>query len=273
MRRYMIKNPEPVEQKKLVLSQQQGNIGIVTMNDYRRHNALSAELVQGIIEAFDVFETAKVRVIILRALPGVKVWSAGHNIKEIPVDGQDPITWNAPFVKLLHRVRNLPMPVIGMIEGSVWGGACDLAVTCDMLVGTATATFAITPAKLGISYNTAGVNHFLGVLPIHIVKQMLFTAQSLSAEDAYRLGLLNSLVTPEKLVETTLQMAEDVASRAPMAIRVLKLELQRLTDGPGISPGDFEEIQSYRRDAFRSEDFKEGVKSFFEKRPPVFTGK
>ena len=70
-----------------------------------------------------------------------------------------------------------------------------------------------------------------------------------------------------------MQMAEEIASRAPLAVRVLKLEMQRLTDGPGISPGDFEEIQSLRREAYRSKDFKEGIKSFFEKRPPVFTGK
>ena len=269
----MEKKTESVEHKPMALSQLQNHIGIVTMNDRRTLNSLSSELVQGVLDAFDHFEASKARVIILRALPDVKVWSAGHNIKEILVDGEDPIPWNAPFETLLHRVRNLPMPVIGMIEGSVWGGACDLAMTCDMLVGTPTATFAITPAKLGISYNTAGVNHFLGVLPIHIVKQMLFTAQPLSAEDAYRLGLLNSLVEPKKLEATTMQMAEEIASRAPLAVRVLKLEMQRLTDGPGISPGDFEEIQSLRREAYRSEDFKEGIKSFFEKRPPVFTGK
>ena len=269
----MKKNPESEEQKPIALSQLQDHIGIITMNDSRKLNSLSSELVYGILDAFDSLEASKARVIILRALSETKVWSAGHNLKEIPLDGQDPIPWNAPFEKLLHRVRNLPMPIIGMIEGSVWGGACDLAMTCDMLVGTPTATFAITPAKLGISYNTAGVNHFLGVLPIHIVKQMLFTAQPLLAEDAYRLGLLNSLVEPEKLEETTMQLAEEIASRAPMAIRVLKLEMQRLTDGPGISPGDFEEIQCLRRDAYMSEDFKEGISSFFEKRSPVFTGK
>lgn len=269
----MEKIPELVEQIPLAVSQLQDHIGIVTMNDSRTLNSLSSKLVQGILDAFDHFEASKARVIILRALPAVKVWSAGHNIKEISLDGQDPIPWNAPFEKLLHRVQDLPMPVIGMIEGSVWGGACDLAMTCDMLVGTPTASFAITPAKLGISYNTAGVNHFLGVLPIHIVKQMLFTAQPLSAEDAYRLGLLNNLVEPERLEETTMQMAEEIASRAPLVVRVLKLEMQRLTDGPGISAGDFEEIQSLRRDAYRSEDFKEGIQSFFEKRSPVFTGK
>lgn len=261
------------EDKLIVLSELRDNIGIVTMNNSSKLNSLSSELVQGILEAFDLFEEGKARVVILRALPGVKVWSAGHNIKEIPVDGQDPVTWNVPFEKLLHRVQDLPMPVIGMIEGSVWGGACDLAMTCDILVGAPTATFAITPTKLGLSYNTAGVNHFLGVLPVHIIKQMLFTAQPLSAEDAYRLGLLNSLVEPEKLEVTAVKIAEEIVSRAPLAIRVLKQEMQKLMKGPGLSPDEYEEIQDLRRNAYRSEDFREGIRSFFEKRNPVFTGK
>ena len=261
------------EQKPAVLSQLQDDIGIVTMNTNRKLNSLSSELVQGILDEFDRFEKSNARVIILRALPGTKVWSAGHNIKEIPVDGQDPVTWNVPFERLLHRVRNISMPVIGMIEGSVWGGACDLAMTCDILVGTPTATFAITPVKLGLSYNTAGVNHFMGVLPIHIIKQMLFTAQPLKAEDAYRFGLLNDLIEADKLEEATLKIAKEITSKAPLAVRVLKREMKSLTNGPGLSPDEFEEIQGLRRDAYRSEDFKEGIKSFFEKRTPVFSGK
>ena len=267
------KNTEMDRANSLTLHETVGHVGVVTMNNGKRLNALGSELVQGILDSFDRFETSEIRAVILRALPGVKVWSAGHNIKEIPLDGQDPITWNVPFEMLLHRVRNFPAPIIGMIEGSVWGGACDLAMTCDIVVGTPTATFAITPVKLGLSYNTAGVNHFLGVLPVHIVKEMLFTAQPLSAEDAYRLGLLNRLVEPDELETAAMGIAEDIASRAPLAVRVVKKEMQRLTAGPVISPDDFEEIQGLRRAAYRSEDFKEGIRSFFEKRNPVFTGK
>ena len=155
--------------KDLVQTRLTDDVGIITMNHPHKLNCFSTELVAGILKAFDDFEKARVHVIILRAYPGAKVWSAGHNIKEIPLDGQDPLSWNIPFERLLRQVRNCPVPVIGMIEGSVWGGACDLAMTCDLLVGTPTATFAITPAKLGLSYNTAGLTHFLGVLPLHII--------------------------------------------------------------------------------------------------------
>jgi methylmalonyl-CoA decarboxylase len=267
------KKSETKGQNSLTLHEVVDHVGIVTMNNGSKLNTLSSQMVRGILDSLSRFESMDIHAVILRAASGARVWSAGHNINEIPLDGQDPVNWNVPFEKLLHRVRNFPMPIIGMIEGSVWGGACDLAMTCDILAGTSSSTFAITPAKLGLSYNTAGVNHFLGVLPVHIVKEMLFTAQPLSAEDAYRLGLLNRLVEPDQLEKTAMKIAEDIASRAPLAVRVLKKEMQRLTAGPGISPDDFEEIQGLRRIAHRSDDFQEGIKSFFEKRKPVFTGK
>ena len=267
------KKSETKGQNSLTLHEVVDHVGIVTMNNGSKLNTLSSQMVRGILDSLSRFESMDIHAVILRAASGARVWSAGHNINEIPLDGQDPVNWNVPFEKLLHRVRNFPMPIIGMIEGSVWGGACDLAMTCDILAGTSSSTFAITPAKLGLSYNTAGVNHFLGVLPVHIVKEMLFTAQPLSAEDAYRLGLLNRLVEPDQLEKTAMKIAEDIASRAPLAVRVLKKEMQRLTAGPGISPDDFEEIQGLRRIAYRSDDFQEGIKSFFEKRNPVFTEK
>ena len=105
------------------------------------------------------------------------------------------------------------------------GAACDLAVTCDLAIGTPKTTFAITPVKIGVSYNTEGMSHFLGVLPLHVVKEMVFTGDPLSAEDAYRFGLLNRLVEPEKLEETTMTIARTIASRAPLAVAVVKAEL------------------------------------------------
>jgi methylmalonyl-CoA decarboxylase len=248
------------------------NIGIATISN-PPVNSLSSNVCDQLLESFDEFEKAHVRVVIIRANPTTKIWSAGHDIHEIPLDGHDAVTWTTGFERVLHRVRNCAVPVIAMLHGSVWGAACDLAVTCDLAIGTPQTTFAITPVKLGISYNTAGMSHFLGVLPLHIIKEMVFTGNPLSAEDAYRFGLLNRLVSPEKLEATTMEIAETIASRAPLAVSVVKAELSSLSRGAPMSADEFEFIQEARRAAFRSDDLKEGVKAFFEKRAPVYQGK
>jgi len=256
----------------LLTSEIKENIGIAVLNDPHKANCLSSPLLQGLLRAFDHFEAEKVRVVIIRAYPGAKIWSAGHDLREIHPDGTDPLSYDEPFEQVLHRVIAFPVPVIGMIEGSVWGGACDLAMTCDILVGTPTASFAITPAKIGIAYNTAGLNHFIGVLPTHIIKEMLFTGEPISAQEAHNLGLLNKLVEADQLEETTMTMARTIANRAPLVVQLLKKEMRRLTAGRAMSADEFEELQGLRRRTYRSKDFKEGVQAFFEKRPPDFTG-
>lgn len=264
----MAENPA----RPVILSVIAENIGIATISK-PPVNPLSVDVCAGLLEAMDEFERARVRVVILRADPNAEVWSAGHDLREIPLDGQDSVHWATGFVRVLQRVRHSPMPVVAMLHSSVWGAACDLAFTCDLAVGTPKTTFAITPVKIGISYNTEGMSHFLGVLPLHVVKEMVFTGDPLSAEDAYRFGLLNRLVEPEELEETTMSIARKIASRAPLAVAAVKAELRSLTAGIPMSAHEFESIQLVRRAAFRSDDLKEGVQAFFEKRPPVFQGK
>ena len=262
---------DSIQRQPLVTTKISNNIGWVTFSN-PPVNALSHDVCSGLVAAIDECEKANVRAVVLGTNPKSKIWSAGHDIKEIPLDGQDPLPWTAGLEQLLHRVRNCKAPVIAMVHASVWGGACDLTATCDMVVGTPLATFAITPVKLGISYNTGGLTHFAGILPLHIVKEMLFTGDPISAEDARRYGMLNRLVEPERLEETTMQLAGVIASRAPLAVTVLKAELRSLTAGARMSCDEFELIQSARRTAFRSDDLKEGVKAFFAKRSPVFQG-
>lgn len=247
-------------------------IGVITMNNPSQANAFSTELVAGMLAAMDEMEQNGIRVLVLRAYPGARVWSSGHNISEINFNGQDPLHCEVPFEMLIKRIRHYPAPVIAMIEGTVWGGACELALCCDLLVATPATSFAISPAQLGLPYNIAGVAHFLEVLPLHIIKELFFTAKPLSAADAWRYGLLNRLVEVEYLEETAMQLARNIAGNAPLVLTILKRELEALTDGPSLDPRFFEEIQCLRTRAYNGYDFREGVTAFFEKRPPQFIG-
>src|SRR5512143_2836983 len=129
-----------------------------------------------LMETLNAFEAARLRVVVLRAAPGAPVWSAGHEIGELSRDGSDPLRYHDPLERALRAVRRFPAPVLGMIHGSVWGGATDLALSCDLLIGDSTASFAITPVNLGLPYNASGILNVVNRVGVHVAKQLFFTA-------------------------------------------------------------------------------------------------
>ena len=254
-----------------VLTELKGGIGIITLNNVERRNCLSEAMLGGIEQSIHAMTEKRARAVILRAPKGSKVWSAGFDIRELPDPGHDPLGYNDDLAVALRAVQNCPVPVIAMIEGSVWGGACDLAVTCDMVIGTASATFAITPAKLGVPYTTTGLMRFIGAMPMHIVKELFFTAQPISAARALELGILNHLVEPEELEPFTLSLVSKIIENSPLAISVLKEQLRVLGNSFPMSPETQERIQGLRRMVYQSPDYSEGKQAFIEKRKPHFS--
>jgi methylmalonyl-CoA decarboxylase len=128
------------------------NIGVITLNNPLKRNALSTELINDLCAALEEMRQQEVRVVILRAPAGSKVFSSGHDVRELPTNGRDPMTYNDPLRRVIRTIELFPVPVIAMIEGSVWGGACELVMSCDLIVSADDSTFAITPAKLGMPY-------------------------------------------------------------------------------------------------------------------------
>ena len=246
----------------------------ITMAHTERRNALSGDMLGQLSEALGRAGEDGARAVIIRAEPGVSTWSAGYDIEALPIDGTDPLTWTNPLEALLHEVRTAPFPVIAAVEGGVWGGACELAMTCDLVVATRSATFAVTPVRLGVPYNTAGVNHFLAALPLNVAKEMFFTGDPITAESAAAWGVVNRLVEDAALLtSTSRELAMRIATRAPLAVRAIKGEMSALTDARSLTSDDFERLTELRRSAWTSEDYQEGVRAFREKRSPRFEGR
>jgi methylmalonyl-CoA decarboxylase len=256
----------------LIITNHSDNVGTIVLNHPETLNSLSNQLLNELIEALEFFEKRKARAVVIRAAAGVKVWSSGFNIKELPVPGRDPLSYNDPLEHALRAIQLFPAPVISMIEGSVWGGACDLSFICDIAIGCPTAAFAITPAKIGVPYNSTGILHFINVVGPRMTREMFFTAKPIGAERAMQVGILNHLVPTTELESFTYAMAAQIAENSPLAIAVIKEQLRLLGNSHPLSPETFERIQGLRRRAYDSSDYLEGKQAFLEKRKPVFKG-
>ena len=256
----------------LVITEHSANIGTITLNHQEKRNALSAALVDETLDALADFEKKKIRAVVLRARPGVAIWSAGHDVAELPQGHRDPLGWYDPLRRLIRGIENHPAPVIAMVEGGVWGGGFEMAMACDIVVAAPNATFAFTPAKLGVPYNVGGMLTFLNSASIRIIKEMAFTAQPISAARALAAGLINHVVDAEKLAPFTHAMAEDIVANAPLSIAVMKEELRILAGAHPMSPQGWERVQGLRRVVYDSADYVEGLTAFKEKRKPIYRG-
>jgi methylmalonyl-CoA decarboxylase len=257
----------------LILSHLEDFIGTLTLDHPARRNALSEAMVKDLIAAIDDLKARKARVAVLRAGPSTRVWSAGHDVDELPGGGRDPLGWDDPLRHLVREIENFTAPVIAMIEGGVWGGACEVAFACDLIVATPDATFAVTPARLGVPYNVSGMLTFLNATSMRMVKEMAFTAQPLGAERAERLGIVNYVVPGAELETFTYALARKIADNAPLSISVMKEQLRILAGAHPMSPQGFERVQGLRRVVYDSYDYQEGIRAFKEKRAPEFKGK
>lgn len=254
-----------------ILAERNDAIGTLIFNQPAKRNALSAALVEELITALDSFQKVGIRVVVLRAARDARVWSSGHDITELP-QGQDPLPYSDSFEQALRAIKTFPTPIIAMVHGSVWGVATDLVLSCDIAIGDETSSFAVTPANIGLAYNTSGLLRFMRRLPLNRVKEMFFTAEPVTAAEAVEWGILNHLVEADRLEDYTYDLARRIATKAPLVLRVVKEQLRILTDASPITSDVFERIEALRESVYQSADYLEGIRAFQQKRPPSFSG-
>ena len=250
-------------------------VAFIVMQNKEHYNTLSEVMCNEMSDALDEAYKAECVAIVIKAECSLNVWSAGHDNRELPIDGNDPLAYDVPMERLLRKVQDTPIPVIACVSGTVWGGACDLCVSCDMIVASGQATFAITPAKIGIPYNASGIMHFINQLGINKAREMFFTANAISAQDALNVGFVNAIARVEELdgmLES--RFLTPLRRNSVLSMSAIKRQFRILSRATStISSESFEKINEYRRRVYQGDDYKEGIQSFLEKRPPEYKGK
>lgn len=257
----------------LVTTEHNDGIGTLTMADPGRRNALGRALTAEMVAALDGFRAQAVRVVVVRAAKGSKVWSAGYDIAELDDVSHDALGSSDGIRALVRGIEDYPGAVIALIEGGVFGAACELAMVCDLAVATPDASFAITPARLGLMFNVSGLQALVQRLPLALVKEMAFSAAVVPAERAERVGAINAVVAADAIEGHVADLAGRIAALAPLSIAAMKDELRMLLDVVALSPRTMERMQARRRGVFGSADYEEGIAAFRERRAPGFRGR
>jgi enoyl-CoA hydratase/carnithine racemase len=211
-----------------------------------------------------------VRVLVLKGAGG-KAFVAGTDISQFLSfeSGDDGLRYERDADRLLGRVADVRKPVIAQIEGFAVGGGFGIAAGCDLRIATADARFGAPIARtLGNCLSMRTYARYLDLLGPSRLKELIFTARLLSAEEALAAGFVHEIVPAERIAARVRELAADVASHAPITLRVTKEAIRRLQDARPVPDGSDLIATTYG-----SADFREGVRAFVEKRPPRWTGK
>ncbi len=252
-----------------ILIEKDGPIGIVTLNQPQQLNPLSYALVKEVCLALESFDQdPEVRAMILTG--GEKVFAAGADIKEM-ADA-------TPFSERIHerfvfrdRINAISKPVIAAVSGFVLGGGCELAMSCDIIIASETARFGQPEVNVGILPGSGGTQRLTRTVGKHRAMEMILTGEFVNASEAQRWGLVNRVVPPELLLEEAKAMAKKIAAKPPLAVKFAKEAILKSANVPLEEGLQFERKSFYL--LFASEDKKEGMKAFIEKRKPEFKGK
>lgn len=255
-----------------LLVDQEGDVALVYVNRPKALNALNAETLNELKQAFTELENNNdVKVIVLTG-SGDKAFVAGADIafmkdldslasREFSILGQD----------VFNSIENNKKPVIAAINGFTLGGGCELAMSCDIRIASEKAKFGQPEISLGIIPGFAGTQRLSRIVGKGRAKELILTGDMIDAQEAYRIGLVNKVVAPEQLLDTAKELAKKIASKGQVAVKLAK---QVINEGLEMdSERSFSHEANFFGLCFSTQDQKEGMGAFLEKRKPNFINK
>jgi enoyl-CoA hydratase/carnithine racemase len=260
---------------KLRLDEPADAVARLTLSRPEARNALDHDLLDAIAEAIPSLDRGiEVRCVLITGAG--KAFSAGYDIAAIPAESfeRDAEALVAhPFHTALEAIARHPWPVIAAINGHALGGGLELTLACDLRICAESAKLGMPPAKLGLIYGHTGLQRFIDAIGVPRTKELFLTGRNLSAERAERIGLVHEVVGDDDLERASIELAAEVAANAPLSMRGNKHAIDTLNSYPRLTEAEEKELIELRRSCFRSEDFREGIRAFAEKRAPRWKGR
>jgi enoyl-CoA hydratase/carnithine racemase len=256
--------------EKLQLDEPGENVARLTISNPERRGALDHELLDALAEHA---RTLDARCLVIRG--SGEVFSAGYdigNLEEGSFEESAERLVAHPFHDAIEALEAYRYPVVGQLNGHAIGGGLELALTCDIRIAARGIKLGMPPAKLGLIYSHTGLRKFIDVCGVANAAELFYVGRNVDAERAERMGLVNHVVERDELDARVLELAAEIAANAPLSLEGNKRVIRTLRTAP-LGEQVERELIELRESCFRSEDFREGVRAFAEKRRPRWQGR
>jgi enoyl-CoA hydratase/carnithine racemase len=255
---------------RLLVDEPAPGVARLTISNPAKRGALDRPLLEGLLDALGRLDA---RCVVLTGEG--RAFCAGYDIGALMAsDGAEGEERDHPLPAALAALEAYPYPVLASLNGYAIGGGLELAITCDLRIAADGIQLGMPPAKLGVVYAHEGLNRFLTAIGAARTRELFLTGRRIDAATAERWGLVNEVVAPERLEQATLELAGEIAANAPLSLRGNKAAIRALVAADGaLDPATAAALDAERRAAFASEDLREGLRAFGERRAPVWRGR